>query len=90
MAKTRAAGATKLGRDSRPKYLGVKAFSGQKVNTGSIIIRQRGTKFIPGKNVKRGRDDTIYSLKEGLVKFSTRRKKGFNGSQRIVKVVNVE
>lgn len=90
MAKTKAAGATKLGRDSQPKYLGVKLFGGQKTKTGSIIIRQRGTKFIAGKNVKRGRDDTLYALKEGVVKFTTKRKKGFDRSQRISKIVNVE
>ena len=89
MAKTKAAGATKLGRDSLPKYLGVKLFEGQKTRPGSIIIRQRGTKFFPGKNVKRGRDDTLYALKEGVVHFATKRKRGFNESQRIVKIVNV-
>lgn len=90
MAKTKAAGATKLGRDSLPKYLGVKLFDGQKAKSGSIIIRQRGTKFLAGKNVRRGRDDTLYAVKEGLVRFNTKRKKGFNNSQRIVKIVNVE
>lgn len=90
MAKTKAAGATKLGRDSQPKYLGVKLFEGQTTKAGSIIIRQRGTKFLAGKNVRRGRDDTLYALKEGVVRFATKRKKGFNNSQRKVKVVNVE
>jgi len=90
MAKTKAAGTAKLGRDSQPKYLGVKLFDGEKAKIGSIIIRQRGTKFIPGKNVKRGKDDTIYSLKEGVVRFATKRKKSFNNSQRRIKVVSVE
>lgn len=90
MAKTKATGATKLGRDSRPKYLGVKLFEGQKVKPGMIIVRQRGTKFWPGKNVKKGADDTLYALKQGIVKFKTKRKRKFDGSQRIVKVVNVE
>jgi len=90
MAKTKAAGATKLGRTSQPKYLGVKLFEGQLAKTGSIIIRQRGTKFIPGKNVKRASDDTLYATKKGVVRFKTVRKKSFNGSQRIVKVVSVE
>lgn len=89
MATTKSAGATKLGRDSQPKYLGVKLFDGQKVKTGNIIIRQRGTKFLAGKNVKRGADDTLFALKEGTVKFSTKKKKLFDGSQRIVKIVNV-
>ncbi|MCX6764686.1 MAG: 50S ribosomal protein L27 [Candidatus Nealsonbacteria bacterium] len=90
MAKTKGGGATKLGRDSNPKYLGVKAFEGEKVKIGMIIIKQRGTKFLPGKNVKRGGDDTIYAIKEGKVKFKTTKKKNFNGSQRLVKIVNVE
>ena len=90
MAKTKAAGATKLGRDSLPKYLGVKIFEGQKVKTGMIIVKQRGTKFWPGKNVGKGGDDTLYAEKSGIVKFKTKRKKRFDKSQRIVKVVNVE
>ena len=89
MAKTKAAGSTVLGRDSLPKYLGVKLYDGQKAKVGMIIVRQRGTKFLPGKNVKRGADDTLYALKEGLVKFSTKRKKSFNNSQRIAKMVSV-
>lgn len=89
MAKTKAAGATKLGRDSQPKYLGLKLSEGQKVKPGMIIVRQRGTKFCPGKNVKKGSDDTLYAAKEGIVKFKTKRKKRFDNSQRIAKVVNV-
>ena len=90
MAKTKAGGTTKLGRDSRPKYLGVKLFAGQKAKIGSIIIRQRGTKFLPGKNVKRGSDDTLYAIKEGTVIFKTKKKKSFNGSQKLVKIVDIQ
>jgi len=90
MAKTKATGATKLGRDSLPKYLGIKLFEGQITKVGQILVRQRGTKLLPGKNVKRAGDDTLYSLKEGVVRFETKRKKGFNNSQRVAKVVNVE
>ncbi|MGB9743607.1 MAG: 50S ribosomal protein L27 [Minisyncoccales bacterium] len=90
MAKTKAAGSTKLGRDSRPKYLGVKIFEGQKVKTGNIIVRQKGTKFLPGKNVRCGRDKTLYALKEGVVYFTTKRKRCFDNSQRLVKIVNVK
>ena len=90
MSKTKATGATKLGRDSKPKYLGVKLYSGQKVKSGMIIIRQRGTKFLPGKNVKRASDDSLYALKEGIIKFTTKRKTKFDGSQRMAKIVNVE
>ncbi len=89
MSKTKATGATKLGRDSQPKYLGVKLFEGQKVKPGMIIIRQRGTKFLPGKNVKKGSDDTLYAVKKGLVKFGTKRIRSFDKSQRIAKIVNV-
>ena len=90
MAKTKAKGASKLGRDSQPKYLGVKLSAGQKAKPGNIIIRQRGTKFLPGKNVKQGRDNTLYALKEGVVEFSKKRKKLFDNSRRIVTVVNVK
>jgi len=90
MAKTKSAGSTKLGRDSRPKYLGVKIFGGQKVTPGMVIVRQRGTKFLPGKNVGRGKDDTLYAKKAGIVRFITKRKRKFDGTQRIVKVINVE
>jgi len=90
MAKTKATGTTRLGRDSLPKYLGVKLFEGQKARPGMIIIRQRGTKFLPGKNVKKGGDDTLYATKEGLIKFKTKRIRRFDNSQRIIKVVNVD
>lgn len=90
MAKTKATGVTKLGRDSRPKYLGVKLYEGEIAKAGQILVRQRGTKFLPGKNVKRGGDDTLFALKEGVVCFSTKRKKGFDNSKRIVKIINVE
>jgi len=89
MAKTKAAGATKLGRDSQPKYLGVKLYAGQPTKPGSVIIRQRGTKFLPGKNVRRGNDDTLYSVIKGKVHFTTKRKRGFDWKQRVVKIVNV-
>ena len=90
MAKTKAKAATKTGRDSLPKYLGIKVFGGQKVKPGMIIIRQRGTKFLPGKNVRRGSDYTLYATKEGLVYFKTKRKMNFDRSRRKVKVVNVK
>jgi large subunit ribosomal protein L27 len=89
MATTKGGSSTRLGRDSQPKYLGVKIQEGEKVKTGQIIIRQRGTKFFPGINVKRGGDDTLYSLKDGTVKFATKTRKRFDNSRRIAKVVNV-
>ena len=85
MSTSKSSGSTRLGRDSNPKYLGVKRYGGQSVKTGQIVIRQRGTKFIAGQNVKRGKDDTLYALKDGKVKFSTKRVKKFNGTQRIAK-----
>lgn len=90
MAKTKAAGATKLGRDSQPKYLGIKISDGQSIKPGQIIIRQRGTKILAGKNVKRGSDDTLYALKEGVVRFKIKMKRRFDNSRRIAKIVNVE
>ena len=89
MAKTKATSSTRLGRDSRAKRLGVKIFEGQKVKPGNIIIRQRGTKFLPGSNVGCGKDYTIFALKSGVVRFRTKRKRGFDNSQRVVKVVEI-
>lgn len=89
MAHTKSAGSTKYGRDSQPKYLGVKKFDGEKVKIGDIIIRQRGTRFVAGTNVKKGSDDTLFSLAVGKVKFGTRRKNNFDGSVKRVNVVHV-
>ncbi len=89
MAKTKAGGSTKLGRDSVSKRLGVKRSDGQTVNPGEIIIRQRGTKYLPGVNVKRGSDDTLYAMVAGQVKFQTRKKINFNNHGKLVKVVGV-
>ncbi len=71
MAHTKAQGAVKGNRDSRAKRLGVKIYGGQKVEAGNIIIRQKGTKFKPGKNVDMGKDYTLFSLTSGVVKFKT-------------------
>jgi len=75
MASKKAAGSTKNGRDSQSKRLGVKRFGGELVKSGTIIVRQRGTKFHLGNNVKMGRDHTIYSVVEGKVKFERLDKK---------------
>ncbi len=69
MAHKKGQGSSRNGRDSNPKYLGVKCFSGQRVKGGSIIVRQRGTKIKPGENVGLGRDFTIYAKIDGIVKF---------------------
>ena len=77
MASKKAGGSTKNGRDSQSKRLGVKRFGGQLVQSGTIIVRQRGTQFHVGNNVKMGRDHTIYSIIEGLVKFERFSKEKF-------------
>lgn len=89
MAHTKAAGSTRLGRESASKRLGVKLFNGQIVKAGFILARQRGTKWIPGKNVKKGRDDTLYAVSSGTVKFTDKILKRFDNKRKIVKVINV-
>ncbi|HVM67989.1 MAG TPA: 50S ribosomal protein L27 [Acidimicrobiales bacterium] len=73
MSKTKGGGSTRNGRDSQAKRLGVKAFDGEAVKAGEIIVRQRGTRFHPGANVGRGGDDTLFALAEGKVKFASRK-----------------
>jgi large subunit ribosomal protein L27 len=73
MSKTKGGGSTRNGRDSQSQRLGVKAFSGETITAGSIIIRQRGTRFHPGLNVGRGRDDTLFALVDGSVAFGRRK-----------------
>jgi large subunit ribosomal protein L27 len=90
MAHKKAGGSTSLGRDSKSKRLGVKIFGNQAVKTGQVIIRQKGTKYHAGKNVRMGGDSTLYSLANGLVKFQNKMTKKFHGNLRKTKVVNVE
>ncbi len=73
MSKTKGAGSTKNGRDSHSKRLGVKAYDGTAVNAGTIIVRQRGTRFHPGENVGIGKDDTLFARAAGTVKFGNRK-----------------
>ncbi|KAG6478758.1 50S ribosomal protein L27-like [Zingiber officinale] len=75
-ATKKSAGSTKNGRDSNPKYLGVKKFGGEKVIPGNIIVRQRGTRFHPGDYVGMGKDHTLYALKEGQVRFERNKLSG--------------
>jgi len=89
MAHTKSAGTSKYGRDSQPKYLGVKKFDGERVKTGDIIVRQRGSKYLAGDGVKLGRDYTIFAMRHGVIKFITKRKIRFDGTHRSAKVVNV-
>ena len=81
MSKTKGAGSTKNGRDSNAQRLGVKVYDGTVVTAGSIIVRQRGTRFHPGENVGRGGDDTLFALTAGAVEFGTRR------GRRVVNIV---
>jgi len=69
MAHKKGLGSSRNGRDSKPKYLGVKKFGGEAVRAGNIIVRQRGTKLHPGRNVARGSDDTLFALVDGVVRF---------------------
>jgi large subunit ribosomal protein L27 len=69
MSKTKGGGSTRNGRDSNAQRLGVKAFGGSTITAGTILVRQRGTKFHPGKNVAKGKDDTLFSLVDGTVEF---------------------
>ncbi len=80
MAHKKAGGSTSLGRDSVSKRLGVKLFGSQKVVAGNIIVRQKGTKYLAGKNVGTGGDYTLFALKDGVIEFSQIRKTAFSGS----------
>jgi large subunit ribosomal protein L27 len=73
MAHKKGQGSSRNGRDSNPQYLGVKKYGGEKVLAGNILVRQRGTKFHPGLNVKRGKDDTLFAVADGVVKFELKR-----------------
>jgi large subunit ribosomal protein L27 len=90
MAHRKAGGTAKNLRDSNPKYLGTKIADGQKAISGNIIVRQRGTVILAGKNVGLGKDHTLFALKAGVVKFGKRRKTSFNGKTVVKKVVNVQ
>jgi large subunit ribosomal protein L27 len=89
MAHTKALGSTKNGRDSRSKRLGIKRNDGQSVVAGEIILRQRGSKFMAGKNVGHGKDDTLFAMKPGVVNFKNIRKTCFNTKVRAVKEVSI-
>ena len=89
MAHKKAGGSTTLGRDSISKRLGVKLTNGEFAKNGSIIIRQRGTKYHPGKNVKRGNDDTLFATVAGVVKFATKKLRKYNNQLKDTKIVSV-
>jgi large subunit ribosomal protein L27 len=90
MAHRKAGGTAHNLRDSNPKYLGTKLYAGEKAKAGSVIIRQRGSKILGGKNTGTGKDYTIYAMKEGVVSFREVRKTKFDGTTRRKKVVDVQ
>ena len=89
MAHKKSAGTTKNGRDSNPKYLGIKVTPGALAHRGSVLVRQRGTDILPGKNVGMGKDHTIFSLIDGKVSLTYKRKTHFDNSVLKKKVINV-
>ena len=90
MAHRKSTGSTSLGRDSAAQRLGIKVFAGEPVKVGFILVRQRGTKFRPGKNVARGSDDTLLALKDGIVEFQKRKIRKFSGKAVKTCFVNVK
>jgi large subunit ribosomal protein L27 len=89
MAHRKAGGTAKNLTDSQPKYLGVKLGDGSYANSGAVIVRQRGTRYLAGQNVRVGRDHTLYAASAGIVSFDKRRKTNFDGSSGIRSVVSV-
>lgn len=90
MAHTKAGGSAKNLRDSNPKYLGLKRADGQLVRTGEIIVRQRGTAIMAGKNIGMGKDHTLFALVDGKVVFRAKRKTNFDGRSVTRRIVSVE
>ncbi|MBI2039151.1 MAG: 50S ribosomal protein L27 [Candidatus Niyogibacteria bacterium] len=89
MAHTKAGGTAKNLRDSKPKYLGIKLSDGSHAKPGAIIIRQRGSEYVPGKNVRMGKDHTLFAVTAGIVKFASRRRIRFDRSVHVKRVINV-
>ncbi|MDE2188370.1 MAG: 50S ribosomal protein L27 [Patescibacteria group bacterium] len=89
MAHKKSAGVTKNGRDSGPQYLGIKINHGQKASVGQIIVRQRGSAIMPGRNIGVGKDYTLFALKAGTIQFGTKRKTSFNNDIVRKKIVHV-
>jgi large subunit ribosomal protein L27 len=89
MAHKKAQGAAKNLTDSNPQYLGTKLHDGQAATAGAIIVRQRGTKILPGTAVGIGKDHSLYALADGFVKFSSKRKQNFDGTTSVRKVANI-
>jgi len=89
MAHKKAQGAAKNLTDSKPKYLGTKLYDGEAATAGAIIVRQRGTKILPGASVGIGKDHTLFALKDGYVKFSQKRKANFDGTTTVRKMASI-
>ena len=89
MSTKKSGGSSKNLRDSQPKFLGTKLYDGERAEIGMVIVRQRGTRIVPGKNVKVGRDHTIYAMKAGKVEFKTVRKTRFDGKIVMKKMASV-
>lgn len=89
MSTKKSGGTVKNGRDSNPKYLGVKMFEGEMAKTGHILVRQRGTRVLAGPGTLLGKDHTIFASRDGRVKFALRRKTDFDGAERRIKIVSV-
>jgi len=89
MATKKAGGSAKNLTDSNPKYLGIKMYDGESASVGSVLVRQRGTRILAGKNVGTGTDHTLFALKNGKVKYGTKRKHGFNNRTLVKKTVSV-
>jgi large subunit ribosomal protein L27 len=89
MATKKAGGTAKNLTDSNPKYLGVKLYAGEKAGAGSVIVRQRGTRYTAGKNTKLGKDHTVFAIKPGTVSFKNKRKIRYDGTKTMKKEVNV-
>lgn len=89
MAHTKSGSTTRLGRESESKRLGVKLYDGEKARPGMVLVRQRGNRYLAGKNVLKGGDDTLYAAKAGTIKFSQKARRRFNNSRKTYKVINV-
>jgi large subunit ribosomal protein L27 len=90
MSTKKSGGSAQNLTDSKPKFLGVKLYEGEKANTGSIIVRQRGTRVLAGTNVAIGKDHTLFATKAGIVEFGQKRKKNFDGTSTVRKIVHVK
>ncbi|OGY44663.1 MAG: 50S ribosomal protein L27 [Candidatus Buchananbacteria bacterium RIFCSPHIGHO2_02_FULL_40_13] len=90
MAHKKAGGSTRLGRDSNAQRLGVKLYGGERAKNGAIVVRQRGSKYRPGKNTRLAKDDSIFAVSSGLVKYTKKKVRKFNGKLENVQIISVE